>query len=327
MRPPKINAYLHTACKMLFVWLRRCDAWFTGLKFRVQNPGEYDVPSATAKPSPSGLKVDIYQLAGDEMFAENRSDGTGWTWSWADWRRDWMDRTAHKFAYRCLPLTIANQIGWMVNNPVGFTAIWTGRAEPDGVLFKFDTDAGTWRDWINNQFGHGIVSWNAPFLFRTRPAGSRLMVMGPANHFKNGATPLTAVIESDWMTASFTMNWKLTQPGLPVRFEVGEPLFQALPVATNLAADLEGADVTYQRLGDDRATHDAFFAWKRARDGFKRGQQAGQIDPSAWQKDYFKGQDTLGRPVSGGHMTKVVPPAVRHLGREKTATNGTSSHE
>ena len=275
-----------------------------------RRPGPYN--AAVPEPAPP-FAVDIYQLAGDEMFAANRTDGTGWTWSAADWRRDWMDATAGKFAYRCLPLTIANQTGWTVNNPVGFTAIWTGGAGQDGILFKFDTDPATWRAWVGNQFGHGIVTWATPFLFRTRPAGSRLLVMGPANWFKHGAAPLTAVMESDWMTASFTMNWKLTQPGLPVRFDAGEPLYQAVPLDSNPGTDLAGANVTYRRLAEDPATAEAFARWKRSRDDFKQAQAAGQRPTDAWQRDYFKGQDVLGRAVTSGHQTKVTPPAVRYL--------------
>ena len=267
-----------------------------------------------APPLPQ-LEVDIYQLADDGVLAGNRADGTGWSWSWADWRRDWMDGTANKFAYRCLPLTIANQTGWFVNNPVGFTAVWTGLATPDSVLFKFDTDPGTWRQWINNQFGHGILTWATPFLFRTRPAGSRVLILGPANRFKHGAQPLTAILESDWMSASFTMNWKLTCPGQPVRFEVGEPLLQAVPLAVNLCADLERAAVTYRRVSDDPAMAESYLQWKRSRDGFKQAQRTGEADPDAWQKDYFKGRGATAPAVAGGHMTKVVPPQVRYVSR------------
>ena len=41
-------------------------------------------------------------------------------------RRTWMDRSAGQFAYRCLPVVIANQTGWVVRNQVEFTAVWNG---------------------------------------------------------------------------------------------------------------------------------------------------------------------------------------------------------
>src|SRR5277367_4965853 len=40
--------------------------------------------------------------------------------------RDWMDGTQLSFAYRCLPLNIANAHGWEILSPVGFEAIWNG---------------------------------------------------------------------------------------------------------------------------------------------------------------------------------------------------------
>ncbi len=200
---------------------------------------EHDDTLATPSRDHRQLEVTIYQISDDAVLMQNRDDGTGWDWCWADWQRDWMDSTPSRFAYRCLPLTIANQTGLWVKNPVGFTATWQGSEQPHSIDFQFDESAPIWEKWVSNEFGAGIITWNTPFLFRTKPAGSRLLVSGPANSFKDNAHPLTAIIESDWMTMSFTMNWKIMRPGNPVRFEVGEPLFQAIPVWSNPGADIE----------------------------------------------------------------------------------------
>ena len=197
------------------------------------------------------LEVNIYQIVDDSMMKANRADGTGWDWCWADWQRSWMNATPQRYAYRCLPLTIVNQTGWWIKNPVGFTATWRGGTHPGTIEFHFDAAGEVWSQWINSQFGEGIITWNTPFLFRTKPRGSRLLVCGPVNYFKVNAHPLTALIESDWVSMSFTMNYKLMIPNLPVRFEVGEPLFQAIPLVSNVCSDLEGASVSFQRLADD----------------------------------------------------------------------------
>src|SRR5215472_5577431 len=47
--------------------------------------------------------------------------------------RDWMDRTPNGFAYRCLPLNIANAHGWLILNTVPFIAQWNGDPGTDGV--------------------------------------------------------------------------------------------------------------------------------------------------------------------------------------------------
>jgi Family of unknown function (DUF6065)/Cupin-like domain len=268
------------------------------------------------------LQVEIYQIAEDAMLKQNRADGTGWEWGWADWQRDWMNATPSRFAYRCLPLTIVNQTGWWIRNPVGFTATWRGPTVPGSVDFQFDAAAGLWQNWINSQFGEGIITWNTPFLFRTKPEGSRLLICGPVNYFKRNAHPLTALIESDWVSMSFTMNWKLMVPGEPVRFDQGEPLFQAIPLLANVCADLEDADVSYQKLTDNPDLYRAYREWDQGRRKFHDQKAAGEVSPNGWQKDYFQGRDAVGRDSGTHHMTKVKPPVVRGL---STATSNPAS--
>jgi len=256
------------------------------------------------------FEIRIYQIADDVTFQRNRSDGTGWDWGWAPRQREWMDATPSHHAYRCLPLTIANQTGWWVRNPVGFTAVWNGGKQPGSIDFWFDAAAELWSGWITNQFGEGIITWNTPFLFRTKPAGSRLLVGGPLNYFKPNLHPLTALIESDWLTMSFTMNWKVMWPDEPIRYDVGEPLFQVIPLAGNVCADLEGAVVHYARLAEDPAAADAYHRWQQARDQFHQGKARGEVRPDGWQKDYFHGPDATGGAVTADHRTKVIPPKI-----------------
>ena len=267
----------------------------------------------------SRLEVQIYQITDDCMMKPNRTDGTGWEWCWADWQRDWMNATPQRYAYRCLPLTIMNQTGWWIKNPVGFTAIWRGHQHPGTVDFDFDASGEVWKDWINSQFGEGIITWNTPFLFRTKPQGSRLLVCGPANYFKTNAHPLTALIESDWMSMSFTMNWKIMVPGQPVRFDFGEPLFQAIPLVSNVCADLESASVSYQRLNDDPELFCAYHEWDVGRRNFHDQKAKGEVRPDGWQRDYFQGRDAIGREAGTSHMIKVKPPQVRYGSTSKSS--------
>jgi Family of unknown function (DUF6065) len=53
--------------------------------------------------------------------------------------REWMEETDQRYAYRCLPLNIANAFGWEILCPSGFTAVWDGgkgipalQVHPDG---------------------------------------------------------------------------------------------------------------------------------------------------------------------------------------------------
>src|SRR5881397_1242628 len=122
--------------------MRACRRW-------AKNVRVYRWKSLMSQPQ---LSVDIFQIVDDSTLRRNRHDGTGWDWGWADWQRGWMNATPSRNAYRCLPLTIANQTGWWIKNPVGFTANWRGPTAPGSIDFRFDVDGDFWKDWINSQF-------------------------------------------------------------------------------------------------------------------------------------------------------------------------------
>ena len=202
------------------------------------------------------------------MLKQNRTDGTGWEWGWADWQRDWMNDTPHRYAYRCLPLTIANQTGWWIKNPVGFTAIWRGENAPGSIDFRFDAASEVWRSWINSQFGEGIITWNTPFLFRTKPGGLSPLDLRAGQLFQ-GQRPSADRAHRERLDQHVVHDeLENHEPDQPVRFDQGEPLFQAIPLVSNICADLEEATVSYQKLTDNPELHRAYHEWDQGRRRF-----------------------------------------------------------
>ena len=55
--------------------------------------------------------------------------------------REWIDELPDRFGYRCLPLAIANQVGWEILNPVPFTARWNGKDGLDAIKIKFHDES------------------------------------------------------------------------------------------------------------------------------------------------------------------------------------------
>ena len=139
--------------------------------------------------------------------------------------RDWMDWHQNG-ANRCLPLRVANQAGWFILNDCDLEATWTGKPRIDSLKVKYAK--GRESKFIRNIFGHGILTWHIPYLFRT-PPGYNLLVRGPTNWIKDGACPLDGLVETDWAVATFTMNWKITRPFLKVKFRAGEPICMIVP--------------------------------------------------------------------------------------------------
>jgi hypothetical protein len=213
--------------------------------------------------------------------------------------RDWMDRAHQRHPYRCLPLVIANQNGWVLRSPAGFRAYWYGGPNKEDVEIRFDGEPHT---HIVSHFGSGVVTFTVPFLFRT-PPGVNLWVKGPANWVKDGIQALEGVVETDWLASTFTMNWKITRVCEWVRFDKDEPYCMIVPVPRGLTEAL----VPKRRPIDANQELEAEYrAWEASRRGFISDLQ--KNDPQAvqrgWQKDYFQGKTRDGEAFTG-HQTRL----------------------
>lgn len=79
-----------------------------------------------------------------------------------------MDNTPEAFAYRCLPLNIANAHGWEILSPCGFEARWNGGPAVEDVAIRLDP--GTRPDHAPVAlFGQGLLTFHVEGLFKTPP--------------------------------------------------------------------------------------------------------------------------------------------------------------
>ncbi len=198
--------------------------------------------------------------------------------------RDWMDNTDQRFAYRCLPLSIANGLGWEILCAAGFTAIWDGGRNLDAV--QVTADEGKVAPALGH-FGFGILTFHVPCLFRTE-AGFDLLVMGPINRPKDAISPLTGVIETDWSPYTFTMNWQFTRPHTPVRFEKGEPFCHIMPVRRG---EIESFEPELRLLSEDPELKTQHDNWTANRNRFNADlkQPGSEARMQKWQKLYHRG--------------------------------------
>ena len=215
--------------------------------------------------------------------------------------RDCMDATNQRFAYRCLPLNIANAYGWEVLCNAGFLAMWWGGEGLDSIVIE--PDPGTIAPAISH-FGHGILTFHLPCLFGTEP-GAELMVQGPINRPKDGIAALSGIIETDWSPYSFTMNWMFTRPGTPVRFEKGEPYCHIFPVRCGEIEDIEPELEVLSAYPELKRQHDAWTA-SRERFNVDLKQPGSDAQSDKWQKLYYRGLSPDGtQAATESHRTRL----------------------
>jgi len=226
--------------------------------------------------------------------------------------RDWMDATPNRFAYRCLPMLIANQAGWYVLAAHTVAVTWDGGDGLDAL--KIECRSGQLPCPAISSFGSGIMTWTIPYLFRT-PPGYNMLVRGPANWPKDGIAALEGIVETDWTESTFTMNWKLTRPNHPVTFQTGEPVAMLVPQPRG---ELELFRPEVRDIDAEPELRDSYESWAKSRRAFNEDlhKPGSEAQKRGWQKHYAQGK-TIGEVRSREHQSKL---ALRAFSDEKSAT-------
>jgi hypothetical protein len=222
-------------------------------------------------------------------------------------RRDWMDKSNDRFAYRCLPLTMANSSGWEMRLPATVRISWNGKADRKGVSIAGYDSKWPVRMFVQSHFGEGVVTFITGYLFRT-PPGVALWAAGPPNEVKDGIGPLTGLIETDWLPFPFTMNWKFTRPG-EVTFEKGE-VFCFLTLMEQ--GRLDAVRPRVRSLSENPELDAEYKAWTRSREQFNAALEAREPEAlkEAWQRFYMRGETPTGAKALA-HATRRTVAAPR----------------
>lgn len=209
----------------------------------------------------------------------------------ASQERKWME-PFDRFAYKCLPLTIANQHGWVIYTDKKVYAEWNGGMGLDGVRVHSPSGA------ASSHFGNGILTFSIDYLFKL-PEGYSLYITGPTNNPKRAITPLTGIYEADWAPYSFTMNWKFTETHQTVVFEEKEPFCFIFPVQRSL---IESFSIEHKLLDEDVKLKEDYRMWRDSRNAFNSDPNRSNTE---WQKHYFRGTYPDGTKCPFDHKTKL----------------------
>jgi uncharacterized protein DUF6065 len=215
--------------------------------------------------------------------------------------REWMDEGTKGWANRCLPLRIANQAGWCILNDADFDVVWNGKNGLDALKI-LPVAPSLQPIFANSMFGYGILTVSIPFLFRLPPLHN-LMVRGPANFFKDGAAPLEGLVEADWTPYTFTMNWKITRKGRPIRFAAGEPVAMLTPIPRGELNQLRAEIRNLQSAPELLEGYTTWHQQRVARE--KERMESASNERKGVQGHYIRGQGYLGEAGSG-HQTKLA---------------------
>ena len=213
--------------------------------------------------------------------------------------RGWIEDLPERFAYRCLPLAIVNQVGWEILNPVAFTAKWNGKPGLDAIAIRYHGES---PGLVGSHFGHGVLTFSPGYLFRTSKSHN-LWVKGPSNAPKDGIAPLEGLVETDWAPYTFTMNWQFTRKRHKVTFDKDEPICTIVPYPRHYIGKFQPEQ---KNLNESPKLYQQYVDWREDRLAFNEalGEEGSDAAQDGWQRKYMKGQDQQGN-VFAGHESKI----------------------
>lgn len=141
-------------------------------------------------------------------------------------KRDWMDETFDKHAYRCFPMALANGFGFGISFPEDISFVWDGTTDtsPDHIKIL----AG--EKYCSLGRGNATISFNTNLLIKT-DENTTMLHMPVPNMFIEGVSPYTTLISTSFFNSSFPCAWRITSPYKIITIKAGTPIIALVPIS------------------------------------------------------------------------------------------------
>lgn len=228
-------------------------------------------------------------------------------------RRDWMDAFPERHAYRCLPLAIANSFGWEVLSPCDLRIDYDGGYGAEAIKISAEDDYPLVGHFAASNFTRGVLTLHTGYIFRTEPGWS-LLATGPINEPKSFMSPLTGVIETDWLPYPFTMNWQLMRAG-SFRLKKGEPFCNIVPVMVDPVSEA-GIEIVDGR--EEPGLLEAMNGFAARRGTLMSKFDDPEAERESWGREYFRGALADGTVAPRHvHKLRLADPVDRRTPEQK----------
>jgi hypothetical protein len=141
-------------------------------------------------------------------------------------KRDWMDATSEKHAYRCFPVTQANVIGWSISCLNDISFIWNGINDQTGDNVKILQGEET----CYTGRGQSSLSFNTGLHFKTTENIS-LFTINPVNYFSDDFETMSSLISISFFDNPLPLAIKARSANKEILIKAGTPLATIIPIS------------------------------------------------------------------------------------------------
>jgi hypothetical protein len=205
-------------------------------------------------------------------------------------KRDWMDVTPEKHAYRCFPVTQANMVGWNLFCDKDIEFVWNGVTDTSADNVKIISG----EDFTYTGRGQSTVSINTGLTFRTDENIS-LFTINPVNYFNDDFETMSSVISTSWLDVSLPLAIKARAANKNVLIKAGTPLATIIPISLTQMDNTSINIIDYTDVDNKRQeAHRSY------------GEASQEINKTGQWTDWYRDAVNEKGESLGKHETKVL---------------------
>jgi hypothetical protein len=205
-------------------------------------------------------------------------------------KRDWMDNTPEKHAYRCFPVTQANMIGWNLSWKEDIIFFWNGINDTSSDNVKIIGE----KNNVYTGRGQSSISFTTGLVFKTDENFS-LFTINPVNYFNTEFETMSSLVSSSWFDNDFPLAIKAKVSNKEILIKAGQPIATIIPVS--LTALDNTALKIYDYLDKDGV---------RQKNHQLYGQAAQEINKNGEWTDWYRDAVNEKGENLGTHEAKVL---------------------
>lgn len=180
--------------------------------------------------------------------------------------RDWMNDNVH--SYRCVPLSVANQIGWDIILDRKVVIAWNGNNSREDIMVIEGQES------AKSHFGSGTITLDIGYTWHT-PENTQLLIMPvPNDDNYNRFQSLTALVETDRLKYPWFLTIRMVNKGYTT-IEAGTKLCRVIPITIG---NYEDISIKIENEPQDFIDYRAWQARERAN----------RPETQPWQKFYHQ---------------------------------------
>ena len=202
--------------------------------------------------------------------------------------REWMDKTFESHAYKCYPISLANQLGWTISYPKDIEFIWDGISDASAEHVKVLSG----EEYVYTERANATISFKTGIIITTEENVSVLHMPVP-NMFINGITPFTTLISTSFYRAEFPAAAKITKSYEKIIIKANTPVIALLPISLS---EINNSNIKFH----DSIPNDFFNLTPEYAQHVSKLNNEGK-----WSNFYRNATDHLGNKI-GNHEIKSI---------------------